>query len=76
MILRGRARPSARATPGTAGAPFSGMEPIDPIEDPEPSQPHRQPRERAGVLDRVVIGAAYLVQWVRSRLSSKHAGRS
>ena len=49
---------------------------MEPIEDPEPSQPHRQPRERAGVLDRIVIGAAYLVQWVRSRLSSRHAGRS
>jgi hypothetical protein len=59
--------------PGTAGAPITGMEPI---EDPEPSQPHRQPRERAGVLDRIVIGAAYLVQWVRARLSSRHVGRS
>jgi hypothetical protein len=35
-----------------------------------------QDRARAGVLDRLVVGAAYLVQWVRARLTSRHAGRS
>jgi hypothetical protein len=49
---------------------------MEPIQDPEPSQPHRRAHERAGVLDRLVVGAAYLVQWVRARLSSRHAGRS
>ena len=42
----------------------------EPIE-PEPSGPRYR-----GLVDRIVIGGTYLVQWLRSRWTSKHAGRS
>jgi hypothetical protein len=42
----------------------------------EPSHPGPKPKKPGGVLDRLVLGAAYAVQWVRSRWSSKHEGRS
>lgn len=44
--------------------------------DEEPSQRQRGPRRGSGIFDRLVIGAAYAIQWLRSRVSSKHAGRS
>jgi hypothetical protein len=43
---------------------------VEPTTD-EPSQRHAR---RA--LDRLVLGVAYAVQWVRSKWSSHHEGRS
>jgi hypothetical protein len=49
---------------------------VDAHVDEEPSQRQRGPRRGSGILDRIVIGTAYAIQWLRSRVSSKHAGRS
>jgi hypothetical protein len=42
----------------------------------EPSQRHRSAGSKVRVLDRIVLGAAYAVQWLRSKWSSRHEGRS
>lgn len=42
----------------------------EPITD-EPSQRHAR-----RLLDRLVLGVAYAVQWVRSKWSTHHEGRS
>lgn len=51
------------------------------VEEPaaeEPSKRQRAPGKGGDVrlLDRIVMGAAYAVQWVRSKWSSRHEGRS
>ena len=48
---------------------------VDPVAE-APSQRQRRSRRGAGILDRIVISAAYAIQWLRSRASSKHEGRS
>jgi hypothetical protein len=43
----------------------------------EPSQRRNAPgKGGVRVLDRIVLGAAYAVQWLRSRWTSRHEGRS